>query len=317
MSAEPTYYDQPVIKGPVWIWAVPVYFYVGGVAGAAMVLGYAAEIAGGKSLRNFAARCRWTGAIAGGVGTALLVYDLGRRERFLAMLRVFRPTSPMSVGSWLLALAGPMAATSVLFPEFGAIPGIISGILGMPLAGYTAVLLSNTAVPVWRQSRRSLPVLFAASSMVSVASLFKLMALRPEEDAIVNRFGIVGMVAELAAGRALEREVSRVPHVGKPYREGASGALWTAAKVLTAATLVVSLAPGRSTAKRRRIAGVLGTLGGMCLRWAVFQAGKRSAADPRATFRQQRAGYGADSAIGGAVFAVYTEPWASLEAWLP
>ena len=37
---------------------------------------------------------------------ALLMEDLGRPERFLNMMRVFKPSSPMSVGSWLLARLG-------------------------------------------------------------------------------------------------------------------------------------------------------------------------------------------------------------------
>ena len=111
---DPTYYDKPVIKPPVWIWAVPAYFYVGGVAGAAMALALAGQVFGGRKLRHFEERCRWIGAVGGGIGTALLIHDLGRPERFLFMLRVFRATSPMSIGSWVLAAATPLSAGSAL-----------------------------------------------------------------------------------------------------------------------------------------------------------------------------------------------------------
>src|SRR5690349_2808579 len=152
---DPTYYDKPTIKPPAWIWAVPAYFYVGGVAGAAMVLAFAGQLLGGRKLRRFEEHCRWIGAIGGGVGTALLFHDLGRKERFLFMLRVFRPTSPMSVGSWVLAAATPLSAGSALLTfAHGALwrwtgqaAGIAAGVLGLPLAPYTAVLISNTAVP--------------------------------------------------------------------------------------------------------------------------------------------------------------------------
>src|SRR5690349_16210298 len=147
----PTYYQRPVLKPPVWIWTIPAYMFVGGIAGAAMTMGYAVQLVGGRRLRAFDERCRWIGAIGGGVGTVLLIADLGRKGRFLAMLRVFRRTSPMSVGSWVLALATPLSAGSALLTlsrgwlwaaGYGA--GIGAGILGMPLATYTAVLLSNT-----------------------------------------------------------------------------------------------------------------------------------------------------------------------------
>jgi formate-dependent nitrite reductase membrane component NrfD len=300
----PSYYGRPAIKSPVWIWTIPAYFYVGGLAGAAMVLGSAAQMLGGRPMRILAQRAHWLGAAAGGVGSALLIADLGRPERFLAMLRVFRPTSPMSVGSWVLAAATPCSLGAALFyrrrgrlGELGELCLYGAGALGIPLAGYTGVLLANTAVPVWQQSRRSLPVLFVGSSMASAAAALKFMRLRRAAEGAVDAFGATGAVIELAAGVAMEREASRVARAGRPLREGATGALWKTAKVLTAASLLVALMPRQS--RRKRVAsGILATLGSVCLRFAVFHAGKVSARDPQATFQQQRAGYGA-AEVGG------------------
>ena len=47
-----TYYGRPVLKEPVWIWTVPLYFYVGGVSGAALVLGASAVQIGTGFLRT-------------------------------------------------------------------------------------------------------------------------------------------------------------------------------------------------------------------------------------------------------------------------
>src|SRR5690349_16774311 len=202
---DPTYYDKPTIKPPAWIWAVPAYFYVGGVAGAAMVLAFAGQLLGGRKLRRFEEHCRWIGAIGGGVGTALLIWDLGRKERFLFMLRVFRPTSPMSVGSWVLAAATPLSgASAILSGRLGWLTGVCAGLLGLPLATYTAVLLGNTAIPLWSESRRVLPFLFGSSAVASLASVFDLMDLTERERRIMFRFGTVGRVAELAAAAAME-----------------------------------------------------------------------------------------------------------------
>jgi formate-dependent nitrite reductase membrane component NrfD len=296
---DPTYYDKPAIKPPVWIWSIPAYFYVGGTAGAAMALAFAGQLWGGQKLRAFEERCRWIGAVGGGIGTALLIHDLGRKERFLFMLRVFRPTSPMSLGSWVLAAATPLSAGSALLTfshhpllnRGGRIAGIGAGILGLPLATYTSVLIATTAVPVWQQSRRILPLLFGASSMAALAAVLELMDLNDHERRISGYFGTVGRVTELAAGAVMEREVERVPQVARSLHDGVAGALWTAAKVATASSLVISLLP-RQTRGKRIAAGVLGTVGAICLRFAVFHAGRASALDPRATFHQQRAGYG-------------------------
>lgn len=288
-----TYYDRPVLKPPVWIWTIPTYFFVGGVAGAAMTMGLAVQVAGGRRLRRFDERCRWVGAIGGGIGSVLLIADLGRKERFLGMLRVFRASSPMSVGSWVLALATPLSAGSALLTlsrgvlrPVGYAAGIGAGILGMPLATYTAVLLSNSAVPIWLATRESLPLLFGASSAASLAAVFDLMPLGPEPRAIMRRFGIAGRIAELAAATVVEREACTDPTVGQPLHRGVSGALWTAAKVLTTASLVLTLMPGKKPAARKA-AGICGVLGGLALRFAVFHAGKASSLDPYATFGQQ------------------------------
>lgn len=308
-DTEPTYYDKPAIKPPVWVWSIPAYFYVGGMAGAAMVMGMAAQLVGGRKLRRFDERCRWMGAIGGGIGTALLIYDLGRRTRFLFMLRVFRPTSPMSVGSWVLAAATPLSAGSALLTMsdgsarwLGDAAGIGAGILGLPLATYTAVLIANTAVPLWQGSRRTLPLLFGASSMASLGSLCDLLPLPERESRIMTRFGIAGRAIELAAAVAVEREVRVVPRVAKPLHNGVSGTLWKAARILTVSSLALAFLPGKWRAKKFA-AGVLGSLGGLAVRFAIFQAGKASAMDPRATFRQQRQGHGAAEVTGRAAMA--------------
>ncbi len=290
----PTYYDRPVLKEPVWIWSVPVYFWAGGTMGAALALGGAAQLAGGEELRPFVRRCRWVGAVGGAASAALLIHDLGRPERFHHMLRVFRPTSPMSVGSWVLAAASTLAGGAALLGRrrgllrgAGDLAGLGAALLGLPLAGYTAVLVGNTAVPVWLAARRSLPFLFIASSMSGAASFFDLGSLGPREARVVRAFGIAGKAAELAAMTAVENEAGRVERVGRPLREGVSGTLWTAAKVLTAASLAATLLPRRSH-RAGLAAGLLGTAGALALRFAVFHAGKASSRDPRATFHQQR-----------------------------
>jgi formate-dependent nitrite reductase membrane component NrfD len=293
-----TYYQKPVIKEPVWIWTVPLYFYVGGVSGAALVYGAMTRLIGGPVLRPMVRRCHWVGFIGGGIGSALLIADLGRPERFLAMLRVFRWHSPMSIGSWILAITPPCAGAAALFGDPWS--SLISGLLGIPLTGYTAVLISNTAVPVWQEARTSLPALFIGSAMTSAAQLLKLLPVKlpVQGHRAVNTFGIAGSIAELAAGWVVEQQVNRVPIVGKPLREGVSGALWQASKVLTVTGLALSIF-GRSR-WAWRAGAVLGTAGAISLRFAVFHAGKASAREPRASFHLQREASSPQSITSGA-----------------
>ncbi len=296
VSAEdPTYYDRPLLKEPVWKIDIPTYYYLGGAAGVALALGAAAQLLGNGELRKFGQRCHWVGIVGSSLGGVLLIHDLGRPSRFIHMLRVFRPTSPMNVGAWILSGAAPLAIAAGLFSHrkgllgtLGSWAGYGAGVFGLGLAGYTGVLVSNTAIPLYQQARRWTPVLFLASASASAASILDLIFDHPRGNHITFLFGTAGRLAELGAGLAVERAASEIPQVARPLREGVSGVLWRTATVLTAGSLVVSLIPGQSRS-RRKWAGVLGALGSLAVRFAVHYAGAASARDPRASFRQQRA----------------------------
>src|SRR5579871_1897500 len=99
-SPETGYYGIPLLKQPPWTWEIPLYFFVGGAAASAAVIGAIADYTGAD--RELVRHARWIAAAGSVISPALLISDLGRPERFLAMLRVFKPQSPMSVGVWTL-----------------------------------------------------------------------------------------------------------------------------------------------------------------------------------------------------------------------
>lgn len=293
VAGDPTYYERPLLKQPTWIWTVPAYFYAGGLGGAAAIIAGALDWRGEHEP---ARRLRRTALLATVVGSGLLVADLGRPERFLNMLRVLRVTSPMSVGSWVLAANGATLGCSVgsaLLRErvpgpWGAvarISGYQAALLSSIQCTYPAVLLCCTAVPIWQQTRHALPFLFAASAISSVGSLADLMGWEEPGLAI---FSNAGKALELAASVSVEKEAELAPErVGQPFREGLSGKLWRASAVLTGASLALTLWPGKSP-WRRRLSGLCGTAGALALRFAALEAGKASARDPRASFHTQR-----------------------------
>lgn len=298
LAAPGSYYGQPVLKEPVWIWSIPLYFYVGGVAGASSVLGAAAEIAGGGRLSPLVRGCHLVGTAGDALSGALLVHDLGRPERFLNMLRVFRVRSPMSMGSWILAASGGANAAGLLFARrrgalgaVGRVAGVASGPLGAALAGYTAVLLNNTANPLWQHTNRTLPLLFMSSAVASAGALLQHLPLDARSRRVARSYGMVGAASALAASIAVEREATRSTPVAQPLREGLPGALWTASKVCTATGLVMSLFSRRRT-WANAAGSALVTAGALAMRFAIFHAGKASARDPHATFRPQREGLG-------------------------
>lgn len=293
---DPTYYDRPVLKQSVWSIDIPLYYFLGGSAGAALALGAAVQLGGNRDLREFSKHCHWMGIVGSSLGAASLIHDLGKPARFLNMVRVFRPTSPMNMGSWILSGAAPTAIATGLFinrggllGSVGEVTGYVSGIFGAALAGYTGVLVSSTAIPVWQDARRWMPILFMASSITSAASILDLFYEDERANRITQMFGNVGRVLEITAAYKVEEAGSKVTKVGEPFHKGHTSTLWKAASVLTFASLVVSAVPVKSS-KKRKLAGLLGAAGSLCLRFAVHYISNASARDPRATFQHQRAG---------------------------
>lgn len=299
--AEPrSYYGRPVLKAPVWTFEVPTYFWTGGVGGASAALAFGAELTGNEEL----ARRAWANALGAlAVSPALLVSDLGVPRRFINMLRVFKVTSPMSVGSWLLAGASSataLAAGSSLSGERrreGRVAGAVAAALGLPLATYTAALVANTAVPVWHEARRELPFVFAASAAASAGAAA--VVTTPERHATPARaLAVGGGVAELLAAGAMER---RLGDLGAPYRSGRAGVFARAALAAGVGALAWDARqraggshrgtrgarPSRDRGLTLAGAGLLAA-GSLLERWAVFSAGAQSAADPTATVGPQR-----------------------------
>ena len=282
-----SYYGRPIIKEPVWKPEVPVYFFMGGLGGASSVLSLAARSVGNERL---ARTSLFVGAAAEAVSPALLVADLGRPGRFLNMLRLFKVTSPMSVGSWTLAASSSASGLAATLEALGVLPRLkaaaetLSALLGPALATYTAVLVADTAVPVWHEGRRELPFVFAGSAAAS-AGAAAVCLVPPEKAGPARRLLLLGAVAEGAAMETMER---RLGFLAEPYKEGEAGRFARVAKALTATGALVAGLGGR----RRRVAamagGALVLAGELCLRWSVFKAGFQSARDPKYTVEPQR-----------------------------
>jgi formate-dependent nitrite reductase membrane component NrfD len=283
-------YGRPVIKEPTWTPEIPLYFYVGGLAGASAALALASDRMGEHEV----ARRAWATAFAGSVvSPALLISDLGRPARFLNMLRMFKVTSPMSVGSWVLAAFGtataPAAAHALLrgaLGPAGRAAQVASAALGLPLAAYTAALIANTAVPVWHHARIELPFIFTAGAATSAGAMA--VMLNPPDDAgAARRLAVGGAVVEIALTQAMEQRLSAVG-VGEPYHEGHAGRLAKAATALTVAGAGVLAVGGRRSRAAAVTGGALLSAGAVAERWAIFRAGFQSAARPQDTIDPQR-----------------------------
>src|SRR6202790_3671889 len=187
---KPGYYGQPVVKPPVWTWQVPLYFFMGGLAGMSSVIASGAVIFHQVDLARTA---MWVAAIAGAIlSPVLLIMDLGRPRLFLNMLRVFKHRSAMSMGAWILSAFGACAVPGLIALELHArqiFPGTLdqllrisagififcSAIFGTLLATYTGVLIGATAIPAWFLHRVLLPIHFGTAALGSAAAALELL----------------------------------------------------------------------------------------------------------------------------------------------
>jgi hypothetical protein len=286
-----SYYGKPILKVTRWREPhLPAYLFLGELSGALAMVGAAAHATGRRSLARTARLASALGAYAGG---AFLTAELGRPERFLNMLRVAKPTSPMSMGSWILAthsgLASAAAASEVtgLLPGLGALAGAGSAVTGPLLAAYPGVLLGNTAVPAWHDAHREITMLFVGGAMTAAGAAglaaSAVSADRQDFDA-AWRLAMIGAAVESAAGYGLE---TRPGPTGEPYRTGDGGRMLTAARYLTLSGGVAALGARRSRAAAAVSAALLAG-GGICAKIGVLRAGKASAADPKYVVASQR-----------------------------
>ncbi len=295
-SAEFTsYYGKPVINSPIWESPdIPGYLFLGGLAGAASLLGAGAQLTGRPALAR-AAKISAFGA--GCLSVAALIHDLGRPARFLHMLRVAKVTSPMNVGSWLLGgfvPAAGVAAVSALtgrMPRLGAAATAGSALLGPAVAAYTAALISDTAIPAWHDGYPETPFVFIGSAAMAAGGL-GLLAAPPHENAPARYLALLGLGLEAAA---FERMKHRIGRVAETYGSGRGGTYIKAGQVLSLIGLAGALL-GRGSRAIDGLSGATFMAASAATRWGIFHAGLASADDPKYTVIPQRERIGARQA---------------------
>jgi hypothetical protein len=274
-----SYYGRPILKKPTWKTPdVPLYLFLGGLAGGSSLLAEGAALTGRPELERVARLAAAGGAAA---GTVALVHDLGRPERFLNMLRVLKPTSPLSVGSFILApfasLAGAAAASNVtgVLPRLGRLAGAGAAVLGPPLATYTAALVANTAVPAWHEAHRELPFVFGGSGAQAAGGL-AMMLVPTDQAGPARRMALAGAAVDLVAVERMQRHGL----VAEPYRQGRPGRLMRLARNASLAASALTVVGGRSRVLSA-VAGATYLTASLATRFGVFEAGIASAADPK------------------------------------
>ncbi len=290
-----SYYGRPVVKPAPWSNDIPAYLFLGGLAAGSTMLGAGGDLTGRPSLRR-------TGRIGGmaaiSLSFAALVHDLGRPGRFANMLRVAKPTSPMSVGTWILTAFGPLAAVAGAAELRGVLPhkmhrlstmlavsarpANLAACLAAPAVA--ATLISDTATPAWHDGYQKLPFVFVGSAAAAAGGL-AMIGSTLTDAAPARRLALGGALLELGAEQA---RTSSMGLSGETLRSGRAGTFSRASTALTATgALLTATIAGRSRLAAAAAGAALLT-GSACTRFAIFEAGQASARDPRYTVIPQR-----------------------------
>ena len=299
-----SYYGRAIVKESPWEADIPAYLFTGGLAAGSSIIAVGADLTGRPVLRRVGRLTSLAGLSTSG---AFLVHDLGRPERFLHMLRVMKPTSPMSVGTWILTSYAPFAGLAAVSEIASMVPprhrrgplrllglidpfrplarpaGIGAAAIAPLLASYTAVLLADTATPSWHEGFREMPFVFVGSALAASAGM-GLVAAPLAETSPVRRLAVGAVVLELTAEQLMERTMGIT---AEPLHDGLGGRWMKAAKALTLAGGLGALLSGRSRAVAAG-AGVALMAGSICTRFGIFEAGQASARDPKYTVVPQR-----------------------------
>lgn len=290
-SEESGYYGIPLLKQPQWKWEVPLYLFAGGAAGSAAYIGAMADWVGDDY--KLARDARWLAVGGIGISTGLLIADLGRPERFLAMLRVFKVRSPMSVGAWTLAafgtFAGASAFANAIRSRWDNVPVRVvanlaqagAAAFGLPLHTYTGVLVGATVIPVWNKCISTLPIHFGASGVQAGCSILELAG--HEDNRALNILGFLSTIWETYEGVHLETRFEREL---RPLKCGKSGWVIRGGGVcsgpLPMILRLIAAFTGRERSRTiRRLAAISGIAGSLLTRYGWIMAGHVSACDWR------------------------------------
>ena len=313
LQEEPSYYDYPVLKAPVWRWEIIWYFFFGGLAAGCYVIATIASLFGSKEDRAVVRTGYYLSLLAVLPCPPLLIKDLGRPERFLHMLRMFKFKSPMSMGTWaLLSFSLFSGLTAVIqaahdgilgrwwgarmlvaLPQrLLALPGTATGLF---LGGYTGVLLTATSVPLWSRSK-VLGAVFISSAISTSSALISLVLRiagvpshtlhkleRLEWTALlVEMTGILTFLRQ--SGRAARPLVGTAPaEHGRTFWSFVFGGGLMIPWLLQTFSLLSGQRKNKKRNGRGMLISLLVLMGGYFLRRTMIEAGHTSSKDARTT----------------------------------
>jgi formate-dependent nitrite reductase membrane component NrfD len=298
------YYGIPPIKKAHWTWQIPIYFWIGGIAAGVQLFTTLAEVLGHKD-RALTRIGRYTALVTMILSPILLIWDLGRPERFYNMMRIWKLRSPMSNQSWALVVYGNLsglvaarqaAEDGLLGRNFlsrlliKAIPARLLGVLALPVALFvgsnTGTLLSATSVPIWARNWALMGPMFLSSGVSTALSYLSLVLHlgRWGEEKTLHVLRRAERLTILVETGLIVASLLRMGKWGKPLFSKEIAPLFVGGTLLAGIAAPFALLFGKESRSKSILASVLVLLGGLAFRFALVLAGRKSADDPEAYF---------------------------------
>jgi formate-dependent nitrite reductase membrane component NrfD len=303
--SDKNYYGIPPIKRAHWTWQIPIYFWLGGIGAGTQLFATVAQLLGHED-EALKRASRYTVLVTMLLSPVLLIWDLGRPERFYNMLRILKLRSPMSTQSWSLLTFGNLggliavrqaAEDGLLLGDnplsrlaIRLVPDRLLTVLVLPFGLFvgfnTGNLVSATSVPIWARNWMLMGPTFLASGLSTALSWLSLVLHlgrwgEAKTLRVLHRAEKATIVIEAAL---IAASLLRMGKWSKPLFSREVAPLFIGGTILGGIVAPFALLAGKETRSRSMLASILALAGGLAFRFAIILAGRKSADDPEAYF---------------------------------
>ncbi|MEW6333682.1 MAG: NrfD/PsrC family molybdoenzyme membrane anchor subunit [Thermodesulfobacteriota bacterium] len=290
-----TYYGIPPLKHSHYGLKTATGFFLQGIGSSAQMIATIGDLLDRETNRKLIRMGRMLSFLASPAGPLMFVAALHTPKRWYNMLRIFKPTSPMSIGIWTLtkmsgfntvALAGNLLADEGM-GNIGKWLDRLSGILAAAAGGLVSVYMGTeieeTSMPIWIGAFPFVSPLVAATSFSNgVAALSLAASFNGDSEGTLRRLRRIGGFSSASQtalaclmSRGLRRSVGR-----SPIRRRTMAAIWSGL-LAPAALRALDMRSGRASSIRVDIAALAG---GAAIMAALVLAGRKSGNIPQDYF---------------------------------
>lgn len=299
------YYGIPPIKHAHWTWQIPVYFWIGGIGAGTHLFSTVAQLLGHEDAALKRAS-RYTVLVTMLLSPILLIWDLGRPERFYNMMRILKLRSPMSTQSWSLLMFGNLggllatrqaAADGLLGANalsrliLRLIPERLLSVLTLPFGLFvgfnTGNLISATSVPIWARNWALMAPTFLTSGLSTALSWLSLVLhlTHSGEEKTLRALHRAEKATIIIEAGLIAASLVRMGRWGRPLFSKSVAPLFVGGALLSGIVAPLALLlSGKETRGKSILSSLLVLAGGLAFRFAVIKAGRISADDPEAYF---------------------------------